>query len=172
MTKPLPAWALQAAKPDDHGTAEEAHRRGRLEITWPDQRALRAWAKQQRWPTPLFGFEAAFTAHMLASPANFALAVADSGVEVTIPRRGYALTGERLRELDALYEARSPGGRPTSWDALVEELRELRRAVEAGIAVTVEGDGLLRSWQEFYQWAHGRYHMLEDGADRWIGDDS
>jgi hypothetical protein len=38
--------------------------------------------------------------------------------------------------------------------------------------VTVEGDGLLRSWQEFYQWAHGRYHMLEDGADKWIGDDA
>jgi hypothetical protein len=172
MTKPLPAWALRAATPDDHGTAEEAHRRGHLEITWPDQRALRAWATQQRWPTPLFDFERAFTAHMLASPANFALAVADSGVELYLPRRSYALTGDRLRTLDALYEARSPGGRPTDWDMLVEELRELRRAVEAGVVVTVEGDGLLRSWQEFYQWAHGRYHMLEDGSDRWIGDDA
>jgi hypothetical protein len=172
MTKPLPAWALQAATPDDHGTAEEAHRQGRLEIKWPDQRALRAWAKQQRWPTPLFDFEQVFTAHMLASTANFALAVADSGVELYHPRRSYMLTGDQLRTLDALYEGRSPSGRPTGWDALVEELRELRRAVEAGVAVTVEGDGLLQNWQEFYQWAHGRYHMLEDGADKWIGDDS
>jgi hypothetical protein len=172
MTKPLPAWALQAATPDDHGTAQEAHRQGRLAIKWPDHQALRAWAKQQRWPTPLFDFERGFIAHMLASPANFALAVGSSGVEVSIPRRSYTLTDDQLRELDALYAARSPGGRPSSWGALVEELREVRRAVEAGVAVTVEGDGLLRSWQEFYQWAHGRYHMLEDGADRWIGDDS
>ncbi len=172
MTKPLSTWALQMATPDDHGAAAEAHRQGYLEITWPDHRALRAWATQQRWPTPLFGFERVFTAHMLASPANFALAVADSGVEVTLPRRSYALTGDRLRTLDALYAARSPDGRPTGWGALVEELRELRRAVEAGVAVTVEDAGLLRSWQEFYQWAHGRYHMLEDGSDRWIGDDS
>lgn len=172
MTKPLPAWALQAATPDDHGAAQEAHRRGRLEIRWPAQQELRAWAKRQRWPTPLFDFEPVFTAHMLASTANFALAVADSGVELHLPRRSYALTSDQLRELDALYEARSPSGRPTGWAALVEELRELRRAVEAGVAVTVEDDGLLRSWQEFYQWAHGRYHMLEDGSDRWIGDDS
>lgn len=30
----------------------------------------------------------------------------------------------------------------------------------------------MRSWQQFYTWAHGRYHMLEDGYDTWIGDDS
>jgi hypothetical protein len=172
MTKPLPAWALQAATPDDHGAAQEAQLRGLLEIRLPDAQALRAWAKRQRWPAPLFGFERAFTAHMLASPANFALAVAGSGVEVIVPRRSYALTGDQIRELDVLYAARSPSGRPTGWDTLVEELRELRRAVEAGVAVTVESGGLLLSWQDFYQWAHGRYHMLEDGADRWIGDDS
>jgi len=55
---------------------------------------------------------------------------------------------------------------------LVEDLREIRRAVEAGVAVTVEGEGLLLNWQGFYRWAHGRYHMLEDGYDKWIGDDS
>ncbi len=139
MTKPLPTWAIQAATPDDHGAAQEAQRRGHLGIRWTDAQALRAWAKRQRWPTPLFGFERAFTAHMLASPANFALAVAGSGVEVTLPRRSYVLTGDQLRELDALYAARSSGGRPTGWDTLVEELRELRRAVEVGVVVTVEG---------------------------------
>jgi hypothetical protein len=45
---------------------------------------------------------------------------------------------------------------------LVEELREIRRA----------GEGkTLRSFQSFYDWAHGRYHALEDGYDSWIGDD-
>jgi hypothetical protein len=113
MTKPLPAWALQAATPDDHGTAEEAHRQGRLEITWPDQRALRAWATQQRWPTPLFDFEQAFTAHMLASTANFALAVADSGVELYLPggaTRSQAISSVRLtRSTRAAHPA---GARP------------------------------------------------------------
>jgi hypothetical protein len=54
----------------------------------------------------------------------------------------------------------------------VEALRELRRAVEAGVALQVEGGPDLRTWQEFYAWAHGRYHMLEDGYDPWIGDDA
>jgi hypothetical protein len=60
---------------------------------------------------------------------------------------------------------------PTSWRALVEELRQIRRAVEAGAVVQVEGAGTPGTWQEFYAWAHGRYHMLEDGCDPWIGDD-
>jgi hypothetical protein len=49
--------------------------------------------------------------------------------------------------------------------ALVEELRVIRRAVEAGFVVE------LRTWQGFYSWAHGRYHALEDGYDSWIGSD-
>lgn len=81
------------------------------------------------------------------------------------------ISAEKLKALDELYEARSPSGRPTSWRALVEELREIRRAVEAGTVVQVEGVGALKTWQAFYSWAHGRYHMLEDGCDSWIGDD-
>ncbi len=83
----------------------------------------------------------------------------------------HMISTEDLRALDALYEARSPSGRPTSWHALVEELRQIRRAVEAGTVVQVEGDATLRTWSEFYAWAHGRYHMLEDGCDPWIGSD-
>ena len=50
--------------------------------------------------------------------------------------------------------------------------REIRRAVEAGVVVKVEGtQTVLKTWQSFYDWAHGRYHMLEDGYDSWIGDD-
>ncbi len=79
---------------------------------------------------------------------------------------------EALRTLDAMYAERSASGRPTSWRALVEELRRIRRAIEAGAVVEIEGEGTLRTWQEFYSWAHGRYHMLEDGCDPWIGDDS
>lgn len=55
---------------------------------------------------------------------------------------------------------------------LVGVLREIRRAVEAGVAATVEGTQTIRTWQGYYNWAHGRYHMLEDGHDHFIGDDA
>jgi len=84
----------------------------------------------------------------------------------------HVISAETLSELDAMYNERSPTGQPTSWRNLVEELREIRRTVEAGTVVQVEGFGALRTWQEFYNWAHGRYHMLEDGCDPWIGDDN
>ena len=50
-------------------------------------------------------------------------------------------------------------------------MREIRRAVEAGVVVEIDGRKL-KSWASFYDWAHGRYHMLEDGYDSWIGDDN
>lgn len=87
------------------------------------------------------------------------------------------ITVERLKELDALYEETEERGalgrRPTRWGDLVEALRGICRLVEAGVTVKVEGTPIvLNSWQSFYAWAHGRYHALEDGYDRWIGDDA
>ena len=172
MTKNIPAWALRAAMSEDQGLAQEAHRQGKMQIKWPDGNALRTWAKQQGWPTPWFGFEEAFIAKMLETRENFELAIQKSGIEIHIPRKEYTISGEQVREMDELYEERSPTGRPTSWGALVEELREIRRAVEAGVVVNIEGEKAIRSWQGFYNWAHGRYHMLEDGYDKWIGNDS
>ena len=47
----------------------------------------------------------------------------------------------------------------------------LRRLVEAGVTVKIEGmQTVLTTRQDFYEWAHGRYHKLIDGYDRWIGD--
>jgi hypothetical protein len=172
MNKNIPAWALRTATSEDQGFAQEAHRQDNMQIQWPDAKALRNWAKQHGWPTPWLGFEKAFIAKMLETRENFALAITESGIEIVIPRQEYTIPGEQVRELDALYEERSSNGRPSSWGILVEELREIRRAVEAGVAVTIEGERTMRSWQDFYDWAHGRYHMLEDGYDKWIGDDS
>ena len=82
------------------------------------------------------------------------------------------LSLEKLNKLDALYAERSATGRPTAWGALVEELRAIRRTIEAGTIVHVADGPTLHTWQTFYAWAHGRYHMLEDGSDHWIGDDN
>ena len=172
MNKALPEWALQTATPGDQALAQEMHRQGKLRITWPDINALRMWAKQQGWPTPWFGLEEAIITHMLETDTNFALAMTNSGITVRFPKQFCTISGETLRKLDALYDNRSTNGRPTGWDTLVEELRDIRRVVEAGIAVQIEGQQPIQNWQQFYAWAHGRYHMLEDGADKWIGDDS
>ena len=91
--------------------------------------------------------------------------------------REHTITVEMLKDLDALYEAAEDmgilGQRHTLWGVLVEELRKIRRLVEAGVTVKIEGtQTVLITWQGFYDWAHGRYHKLEDGYDRWIGDDS
>lgn len=172
MQTNLPAWALRRVTAADFGAAREAQRRARLQVKWPPLKALRAWANQRAWPAPRFGFEAAFLTHLLDSEANFEFGLGAAGLELTMPVPAYTLTPEELAELDALYAARSDSGRPTSWGALVQALREIRRAVEAGVEVTVDGAPPLRTWQGFYAWAHGRYHMLEDGYDSWIGDDA
>lgn len=88
----------------------------------------------------------------------------------------YVLPIEKLKELDALYEQTEDlgilGRRPTGWGQLVEELREIRRIIESGANLRVEGTStVLSTWQSFYNWAHGRYHALEDGYDSWIGND-
>ncbi len=109
---------------------------------------------------------------MLETKENFKLAIEKSGIEIQAPRESYTISGETIRELDALYEERSSTGRPNRWGTLVEELREIRRAVEAGVVINIEGEQPILNWQDFYSWAHGRYHMLEDGYDKWIGDDA
>lgn len=172
MKKDMPTWAMRRAAPEDQDLVRNAYRQGRMQITWPSHQALRDWAKQHAWPTPWFGFEDAFIRRMFENRESFELAVNESGIEIHIPQQDYTISGDRLRELDALYEERSISGRPTGWGMLVEELREIRRAVEAGVVVKVEGAKTIQSWQGFYEWAHGRYHMLEDGYDNWIGDDN
>jgi hypothetical protein len=168
----IPAWALRRATAEDYGIVQDLHSRGTMQISWPDRSALRRWTRLHGWPTPWFGYETAFLAKMLESPMYFTQAIADSGIEIRIPQQEYTLTAARIQEYDSLYTQRSPSGQPVGWGILVEELRELRRAVEAGVVVQVEDGPRIQTWQEFYGWAHGRYHMLEDGYDRWIGDDS
>jgi hypothetical protein len=170
MTRNLPAWARQTATPQDRARAEQARRNDTIGITWPAIRALRRWAKQQGWPTPWFGIEEAFVDKMMESEETFALAVEQSGVVILIPIPHFAVSQEQLRGFDQWYAARSPEGRPTEWGILVEALRDIRRAVEAGVEVEIDGK-TIQDFGSFYTWAHERYHMLEDGYDRWIGDD-
>jgi hypothetical protein len=172
MTRDVPAWAMRRAAAEDYEAARDANNRGTLRIEWPDRRALRDWSKLQGWPTwGWLGFEDAFLGKLFESSLNFECALGESGIELHLPRQEHTLSPERIGELDALYAERRPDGFPAAWGLLVEELREIRRAVEAGVVVRVEGGPRLLTPGGFYTWAHGRYHALEEGVDKWILDD-
>lgn len=81
------------------------------------------------------------------------------------------ISSEKLLELDGFYAERSASGHANAWGLLVARLRELRRAIEAGEVVQIAGGPTLLSVLEFHTWAYGRYKLLEEGYDSWIGDD-
>jgi hypothetical protein len=164
MNSRLPAWALIEAQGEDRQAVLDARQRDTLQLTWTNGRPPRDWAKQQGWPTPWFSFDDAFVAKMFESDETFALALGGAGVRILIPKKSHTISPEELKELDSAYEDKL-------WRWLVEALREIRRAVEAGVVIEVDGS-TLTSFDKFYRWAHGRYHALEDGFDGWIGDDS
>lgn len=183
---PPPAWAFKTAGPTDRAEALSAFQRGELRTNWDPHPVIagvnyvakrlakgpsKTWAREQGWPTPWWSFKRAFLTTMLESDENFRLALKEAGVKLYLPKKEHTLSAGELQRLDDLYSERSRDGRPSSWGSLVEDLREIRRAVEAGVTVKVEGESLT-SWNSFYNWAHGRYHMLEDGYDSWIGDDN
>ena len=170
MNRNIPKWALRKAGPEDRSDVRAAITKGLESIVWPDTAYLRSWTNQRGWPAPFVGFRGKFIRRMLSNNESYYQALNGTGIEIYIPVKRYEITEKYLRELDGLYESRGSEGRPDCWGALVEALREIRRACEAGVEVKVE-DTTLNSGN-FYTWAHGRYHMLEDGYDKWIGDDS
>ena len=168
----LPAWAMKIAEPEDYAAVASRSGSNLDTIRWPDLDKLKAWARQQRWPVPWFGFKRAFVSKMMESEDTFRRAVRHSGIAWTIPKSAHLLSLRELRDLDDLYHEPVAEQRRGSWAALVVGLREIRRAIEAGVAIAIEDGPTLRSWQAFYSWAHARYPGLEEGSDAWIGDDA
>jgi hypothetical protein len=162
--KPPPDWSYRSVKANEREAALQAHKADKMRTNWLEAEDLKGWARQQGWPTPWLTFESKFYETMFASDENFALAVTQSKLKISIPKNEHTITAAALEKYDAQYED------PQMWRWLVEDLREVRRAVEAGVVIYVE-DKKLNSFDSFYTWAHGRYHALEDGADEWIGMD-
>jgi hypothetical protein len=108
---------------------------------------------------------------MVENDEHFAKALDETGIVLFIPVEEFTLSDEELQEADESYEERDASGRPTSWGGLVEELRGMRRAVEMGVGLQIEGKKI-QGAGGFYSWAHGRYSLLEEGYDSWIGDDN
>lgn len=169
-----PKWAFEPATSRHRHRAMDALQKGVLQIIWPDSKPLKVWTKQQGWRVPWFNFNQYFIHKMLESDANFALVLNNSGLEVSVPLEHYRISANMLEEWDSMYTAREDMGvlglRPVSWGSLVESLRAVRRAIEAGVVIAIE-DIQLKNVGEFLTWVDKRYHMLEDGYDSWVGDD-
>ncbi len=172
MDNKLPDWAVMTANPTDYEWSKKARLQGTIKLIWPDKKELQAWTRQQGWKTSWLSFESQFVDHMFANQQNFAKTLQESGMVLLIPRREVEITAKMLQEIDEDYARRNESGRPTHWSSVVADLRAIRRAVEAGVVIKIAGqETRLQTWQGFYEWAHGRYHMLEDGFDQWIGND-
>jgi hypothetical protein len=171
MTSTPPDWAMRPVEVEDRASMDKLLRRGLVEITWPEIKKLKRWAREHHWPAPWFGFKQSFIAQMLENDSKFLMGVKNSGIKLSVPKKQVDFDAYQLRDLDELYMARNADGRPRDWNLLVGELRMLRRAVEAGVALKVDEAHTLRSWQGFYTWASSRYPGLEEGCDSWIGDD-
>ena len=119
--------------------------------------------KSKGWKTPWIFLQQSFIKQLFANDENYRTVIEDHIVNLLIPRKSVFLSEEQLEDIDESYEAKS-------WSYVVEALREIRRAVEAGVEIKVEGK-ILKTWNDWYSWAHARYGLLEEGSDKWIGDD-
>ena len=166
MKHELPKWALRPAVFEDREALLDQLNKGTLRIKYSNRKTLKNWAWERGWATPWFGFEKKFVQKMLESEFNFHSAVTGCGIEILVPKSEFTIEEKKIAILDATYQ------NPEERCYLIEELREIRRAVEAGVVIRIGQDRVIKSWQQFYGWAHERYHILEDGCDKWIGDDS
>lgn len=161
--KDLPTWAVMNATPSDRVAAKKAYEDGIAKIVFRDSASLRQWMKGKGWKRSWFSLRESFIKQLFDNDENYRLVLREHILEILIPKKNAVISEQELKHLDESYDTRS-------WSYVVEALREIRRAVEAGVVIEVDGK-TLKSWNEWYTWAHGRYHLLEEGSDKWIGDD-
>ena len=159
----LPTWAVTKATPSDREVAKKAFEDGTAKIVFRDSASLSQWMKDKSWKRPWIFLRESFIKQLFTNDENFRLVLREKIVEILIPKKEAMINEAELKLLDESYDERS-------WSYVIEALREIRRAIEAGVVIKVDGK-ILKSWNEWYSWAHSRYHLLEEGSDKWIGDD-
>jgi hypothetical protein len=159
----LPTWAVRKATSSDREEAAKAYKVGTAKINIRNDASVRSWMKDKGWKRSWLFLQESFIKQLFFSEENYRLALKDKVVEILIPKTMVTISEKRLNDIDQSYADRS-------FSYVVESLREMRRAVEAGVTIEVDGKEL-KSWNSWYTWAHARYHLLEEGSDEWIGDD-
>lgn len=159
----LPNWALRKAGPEDWEDAIKAIETMKAKVEFFDRKSLKAWMKSKGWKRSWIFPTMSFSKHLIRSKANYELALRENIIEIWIPKSAYRIPDAFIEEIDQFYQNES-------WDAAVESLRSIRRAIEAGVVIQLD-DEEFKFVSSFYSWAHKRYHILEEASDQWILDD-
>lgn len=159
----IPNWALRKAGPEDKALAEQAFKDARANLKLTDRTGMKTWMKSRGEKISWLRPSASFYKQLLASEESFREVLAIGVMEIWIPKYSYTVPEDFLATVDQLYAEKD-------WNTAVEYLREIRRAIDLGVKVQIE-DKTFTSASTFYNWAHQRYHVLEEAADKWILDD-
>jgi hypothetical protein len=85
MISTTPNWAMRPIEVEDRGDMKKLLRRGLIQITWPEIKSLKVWARQHHWPSPWFGFKESFLKQMLESDSKFLMGLKNSGIKMSVP---------------------------------------------------------------------------------------
>ncbi len=159
----IPSWALTKAGTEDRKAVKKAFEKKNAHFVFKDRKKLKPWMKSKKWRTSWLFPEQSFYRALFENDENFQTALSENVVEIFLPKSTYEIPDKEIQEIDQHYEQEE-------WDWAVESLREIRRAIDAGVVIQI-GDQEFTSAGSFYTWAHKRYHILEEASDKWILDD-
>lgn len=156
----LPKWALEKAGPQDRVRAQDAYQRKTGHFIAPEWPSLREWMRAREWKYSWLSKETAFYKQCFRNDDNFRAVLEDQIAELWIPKQSHQVSEDDLASIDKDYSDRA-------WSSAVAQLKDLRRAIDAGITIKVDGRTFTSSGS-FYTWVHKRYHALEEASDDWI----
>lgn len=156
----LPTWALEKAEPQDRDRARNAYQKKTGRFTITNRATLKDWMKAQAWKQSRFALEGSFYKQCFQDDDYFRTALEEQVVEMWIPKQSHQVSKTDLASMDKDYNDRE-------WAAAVAQLKDIRRAIDAGVTIEVDGQ-TFKSSGSFYNWAHKRYHSLEEASDDWI----
>jgi len=158
----IPNWALEKAGPNDRVRAKEAYQRETGRFTVPNRVSLKDWMKARGWKRSWISPESSFYRQCFQDDTLFQLALKDNMADIWIPKQSHQLSDADLAAIDEDYEQKD-------WSAAVAQLRDIRRAIDGGVTLKIDGQ-TFKSSGFFYTWAHQRYHTLEEISNEWMMD--
>lgn len=153
-------WFLKKAGVDDYEKARKVLSDLDGKIEFRDRKNLYTWMKKSGWKPNWFFVEQSFRKRIVEEEKRFRQAIAEKKATIMIPVDSYRCDNKYLEDLDQDYEN-------GDYDGMVSSLSDLRRAIDAGVLVLIDGNSFDDS-SKFYNWVHKRWHLLEECADKWI----
>ena len=158
----LPNWALEKAGPHDRVRAKEAYEKETGRFTVPNRVSLKDWMKARGWKRSWISPEGSFYKQCFRDDSLFQLALKEEMVDIWIPKQTHQVSKADLAGIDQDYQTQD-------WSAAVAKLRDIRRALDAGVTIEIDGQPF-KSSGSFYTWAHKRYHALAEISNDWMMD--